>query len=910
MDKAKKKGTSKATKKKTTIKKAEKSTKKKKNIKNKSTKDVNKNNDNEGNKTKGEVDIVDQKESGVKLEEKLDQSKEKNNNEGENVNGEEEMKAEENIEEKKVIEKVDLSVGTPHFIDVKGLKNDLEEKNKKITEANDGQDNYKASLNNLLSDLNKVLSDNVDLLYNDEEDENQKKKNMIVFHLHSKIASLQEQIKIIKDKNKSYKEQYDILSNRDKNTNMEAAKEYEALIEEKKIKNNELNKKIIELKTKSRKGGKKLEAYSGNVKYPRDINDLTNQLKTLSKKKADYFSKFNKNKKTLVICQKELENLKKVYEDSKKNNGYFNAKIEEDINRLNEDLTGSEEDIYRKVEGEKSFIQKKIKHQEKVNEVFKVGNLSDSTKKLKLKKGTNLLPINQKAIRYDVRSNYQNRRINIVAKDKSPIEKEYEKSKTKENENNNNKDKEKDILDEDDFSHLNYNTLTDYDYRELTTKKEQFYDLTLRLENSIKEAEKMYIRRIKEIKITLDDNSKKLETRIQENDLLKTEIADLNKILALTEQEAKINSNKNIITNTKIKTINSDEKELESHKEYLSPEIYQTNKNKKEKELVPTHSNNDLIGNEILPDLKDMNMEGQGHGSLMEGQGGHKLSNLGMKFPDLSNIEQDKDDKILGIINNNELSRSKAIDDIKKKYNIKKANMEENNANDIEIDDNELNFDETNEEKLRKEQENIRKKDIEERERLDKELEDEKKFFKEHLKGEEEEGQFEPPIENDIGNKINDYNNIEQIKNNEKKDLNEEDIYNNKDNNNNNNEPIISERRDKDEVNYKGIQDENLNNESLEAKKEKAKDEINNNEGDENKNVENLEKEKEKEKEKENIVKDEHIEINKEKEKEKENDDDNIEIPDINELGDQNDKIGENEMIKLEKMKVKKMKKK
>jgi hypothetical protein len=275
-----------------------------------------------------------------------------------------------------------------------------------------------------------------------------------------------------------------------------------------------------------------------------------------------------------------------------------------------------------------------------------------------------LEPLNQKAIRYDVKSGYQKRRINIVAKDRSPIEKAYEKNKTKENVNNINK--EKDILDEEDFSNLNYNIVTDYEYRELLTKKEFYNDVTVKLEKSIKEAEKMYIRRIKEIKMALDENSKKLSTRKQENDLLKSEIEDLNKILALTEEEAKINSNKNIITNTKIKTINNDEKELESHKEYLSPEIYQLNKNKKdkEKELVPSHSNNDLIGNEMIPDSKDMNMEGIGHNNLMDGQG--------VKFPDLSNIEEDKDNKFLANINNNEFSRSKAIDDIKKNITLKK----------------------------------------------------------------------------------------------------------------------------------------------------------------------------------------------------------------------------------------------
>ena len=192
-------------------------------------------------------------------------------------------------------------------------------------------------------------------------------------------------------------------------------------IEEKKNDNNVLNKKIIELKTKSRKGNIELKAFSGNVKY-QNINNLTNELKTLHTKKAEYFSKLNKNKKTLVICQKELKNLKEKYDENKKNNKYFNARIEEEINRLNDDLTGTEEEIYNKVENDKTFIQKKIAHQEKVNSVFKV---SGDPKKLKLRKGNSLEPLARKAIRYDVRSGYNTRRMNIVAKNKSPIEIAY-----------------------------------------------------------------------------------------------------------------------------------------------------------------------------------------------------------------------------------------------------------------------------------------------------------------------------------------------------------------------------------------------------------------------------------------------------------------------------------------------------
>ena len=813
------KGGSKATKKKTTIKKTEKSAKKKKTGK-KSSKNVENDENNKSNiNNGGESVLVDKngkEDDNQNIEDKLNQPLTKKklppiekNNEIENENEEEIKEEEKKEEEKEEIKYVEMSIGTPYFYNIEGLKKQLEKKNNKINEENNDQENYKTSLNNLLNDLNRILSENVDLLYNDAQDEQKKKKQENINYLQNILFSYQQQIKDSKEKNKLYKQHYELLYKKDENIKMANVKEYEALIEEKKNDNNILNKKIIELKQKSRVGGKKLEKYSENVKYPQDINNLANQLKTLSKKKADYFSKLNNDIKTISIYQKELKKLEEVYANEKEKNNYLNAKVEEDISRIKDDLTGNTEEIYNKVQNDKTFIQKKQIHQEKVNSVFNTKSLTranvNDIKNMKLKKGTSLEPFNRKAIRYDVRSGYNTRRLNIVAKNKSPIDIGYDRNKTKENVN---VIKEKDILEED-LSNINYNNLTDFEYRELLTKKEHYYDVTSKLEKSIKEAQKMYIRKIKELKVIYDDNYKKLTDKKQENNLLQSEINDLKKILSLTEKEAIINSNKNDIkikTNTNNNAV--DEKELESHKEYLSPEYYQMNKNKnsKDKTLIPTHSNNDLTGNELLNDLKGMNENNSNNNILLE-QGGHKLSNLGMKFPDLSNIEEDKGDKM---IRNNEFDRNKVLDDIKKKYNIKKSNnnIEDNDNNEIQIDDNELNFDEINE----------RKKEIEEDKEKEKENEDEKKFFKEHediLKQKEEE-QFEPPIDN----------NVELENNNEIEDINE--IKDNENDNQNKNNLIASEQIDKDHVNIKKEDEENNinNNKNRENEDNKKEDNI------------------------------------------------------------------------------------
>ena len=719
MDKSKSKkkdgkasGGTKVTKKKATTQKKStdnKSSKKKKGAKGKGARDENNDLDLQNKAETPSLSVIDQKEN-QKLEEKLNQpltrkklppinrnANDPNNNENNEmedyIGQEEEVKEEEKIEENKEAEKekpetVELSIGTPYFYNITGLNSDLDEKNKKISEENSYQEKYKLTLKNLLNDLNVILAKNVELLYSEENEETKKQKQENMIYLQNIIYSYQQRVKDSIEKNKRYKEQYESLLKKDNSLKIENAKEYETLIEEKKINNSELNKKIIELKSESFK--KKNDFKKDNFK----VYNGAGELQKLSQKKADYLSKIAKSKKTLSVYQRELANLVNILEEKKEQKNYFNAKVEEDINRLKEDLAGNEDEILERIENDKAFILRKVIHQEKVKSVFKPQSPKvNDTKKLQLKKS--LEPINRKAIRYDVSSTYNSRRYNIVSKMKSPI-------KAKVNTRG-------DIF-EDDLSKIEYDNLTEYEYRELKNKIEQSADVIKKLKTSITEAQKMYSRKLKDIKATLDENSKKLSSRKKENELLKNNINDLMKIYELTEKEAKIHNSNNINNNnlhnsTKGKNNNNnnvnDEKELESHKEYLSPDYYQPNKNKKEKDkvLIPAHSNNDLTGNDSL----GLNIEGD--------QGGNKLNNI--KFPDLSNIEEDKGDKMIMNNNNNQYDRSKAIDDIKKKYNIKKSNIEE--IDNLGIDENDLNFNDENEDKLRKEQ----------GEMMDKESEDE-----------------------------------------------------------------------------------------------------------------------------------------------------------------------------------------
>ena len=199
------------------------------------------------------IEVIEQKEEGKdinNIKEKLNQPLnkkrlppiDKNNeiqqgeDEEEKEIKEEEIKKEEinNEEEKGPIEKIDSSVGTPFFNDIGGLKSEVESKNKKINLENMAQEKYKTSLNNLLNDLNKVLSENVEYLYDEGDDEIKKQKMEHINNLQNILYSYQHQMKEVKEKNKLYKQHYEILAKQDETRIIQSAKEYEALIEEKK----------------------------------------------------------------------------------------------------------------------------------------------------------------------------------------------------------------------------------------------------------------------------------------------------------------------------------------------------------------------------------------------------------------------------------------------------------------------------------------------------------------------------------------------------------------------------------------------------------------------------------------------------------------------------------------------------
>ena len=586
------------------------------------------------------------------------------NEEGTKIN---KSKVERNSHKENII-KSDTCAGTCSYQgNIQDLKDEINNKTKLILKLSDEQNDCKGQLNSLLIKLNSLIVEHSDYLHKEEaefESFGENKDN--IYELSFQLDQKQKNLNITKNKKKILKQQYELLNNKEKNLNNDTI---EKSIDKIRNENDELFNQIKKLKSKTKLEEKKIK----KGKKIMDINQVFDELKTFESKKHESFVKYSTNCKLIETCIKEFENLQKIYLSEKQTRNYFNAKIEEEINRLKDDLMPNKEEIIKRIENDNTFIIKKMIHNERVREnIFKVPiqYKPNNVNKVKgLRKRTSLEKINKIKLN---RPNYsgKGRRINILAKDikKNVIEV-----------NNNNEIKKEKSEIEINKNNKNYDELSDYEYREMLGKKVYFNDILSKLEKSTKEAQKMYQRKIRDMNIVIEKNENRLKSKKNENALLKIEIDNLSKLLAITEEEHKLMNDQNIpnLTNKNNKNITltaQTEKELESQKEYLSPEYYPNEKNNildpkttKEKSVSQTNTNTDVTRNEILNDLKALNSQNlddpiQDSESLRK----NKLNNVTMKFPDLSNIEENVSASNL----NNEEERNKIIDDIKKKYNI------------------------------------------------------------------------------------------------------------------------------------------------------------------------------------------------------------------------------------------------
>ena len=502
------------------------------------------------NKKSGKKSKKKKKTSPVELEEKI------NNNEIKIIT--DNIKVQKKIEEKKIIEikpkKIfaEARVGTPHLDVTKFLKEEIEEKDKIINKLSNLKSKYANELKNIFEKLE-------DVLINFRQTPEQINKIRLLY-LILNINKKNNNDSIIK--NKSLKEEYKILLNRNNYNPIQRINEFRTKIDISKNENMDMRSQINELKYNHIKRRNNLRLFALNDKYTFQINTLTDELNTLNNEKQKAINRLKHNKKAINSCIFKFNNLLQAYEIYKKENININdnniKKIDKDINILKKDFIGDEEEIYNKILSNKMQIMKEISIPLKIkkrNVQFfeKITNnnssKNDSSSKITWKK-IKILKRSESLETIKVTKSYYNNKNDVTSLRKkflnvNELPKINLNNKTinidnntiKTNKNNNsainilNNDKDKSILEE-----LNISQINEMDYNDINNKKEHYNNIIKKLDYSIKEVESMYKRKNIQVQEELNESKNKLINIKNMNNMITKEIDNLTNILNLQKK--------------------------------------------------------------------------------------------------------------------------------------------------------------------------------------------------------------------------------------------------------------------------------------------------------------------------------------------------------------------------------------
>ena len=633
-----------------------------------------------------------QKENDVIDFENNEQLNEKSDKENENENQKEKEKENDNLENENVDKNDNLDVeifeskskivnneedikdnikGKYDDLSLEEIIEEVKKKNTNLIELNEEKEQNKIKLNSLLKEINELISDNQNFLYGKEQD-------LYSIEQLKKVLELRKRDLLVSKKaNQTFKSQVELYSNKVNNVlSPEKIGTFEEQIDQIKKENLDIICKIKELKNKSIINSKELNICATNKKFPLKIKGYTDDVKSFANIKHDYYNKLNMNKRSLDNLIKEKEILERLYNANIKSytNENFVSKLNFWLELIKNDLNGTREEIMERIEKNESKLVKEIDKR----------NLQRS----KTNKNSLYLPIiNESSSSNRAQSSspnkFKNKSIITLSNSKKQYQGIFNKySFLKDDKNTNSKylqasvrkslnSKEElkvDLLDE--ISN-DYDTTTEDDYRDLLGRKEQFIETNSRLENNIKEIQKTSLRKLKNISRSIDDNARRLNNLKQTNELLTSEIINLEKVLELTIQHNEINDE---IKHNESKFIKLNERPIN---DITVSETSVLKELKDEDKKKNSYLNNNIEEEKIQ----------KNDYSLF-----HVESNKNIKFDDVSKILKDEEDN--SIIK--DTSRKKKIEEIKNRYfPIDKFgnNDEENNINFIDNENNDDNND-------------------------------------------------------------------------------------------------------------------------------------------------------------------------------------------------------------------------
>ena len=470
-----------------------------------------------------------------------------------------------------IIDKNDIKVFSKYEdLDENELKKLLEEKAQNILKLNAQKEETKNNLSLLLHQINKVITDNYNILYKEKPDPE------LIFDLHKEVEFKLKELKISKKMNESVKKQYETVNNKlnKKLENNKNVEENSVLINELRTKNKKLlitirkYKDNITFPNKNNKDEKNENKVIDTKEFPNLVKNKSDEIRNLTMQKHEYFKKIKNSIKSLDNIKKEISHLEEILkkQEDKDKNEKLNNKINFWLNLIKDDLSGnSDENIDKILKNESNFIKENNKielknknsnnNKQQVNPIDENKSSSDERYNLNMSfKEVNIPYISSSNMnRNNIMSNSKSLHKGVFAKFNylkkgKPLSSSLNKIKINNyklpneelkinqvKENIEDIDSNNDIIIQKDFDET-----TDEDYRQLLEKKSQYLETNVRLEKNIKEIKKTKKSKYLNIYLTVQQNNKRLDELREQNNLLENEIMGLQKLFLLTIDKEKL----------------------------------------------------------------------------------------------------------------------------------------------------------------------------------------------------------------------------------------------------------------------------------------------------------------------------------------------------------------------------------
>ena len=486
-----------------------------------------------------------------------------------------------------IIDKNDIKVFSKYEdLDENELEKLLEEKTQNILKLNNQKEESKNNLSSLLNKINKIITDNYDVLYKEAPSQE------LIGELNQEIEYKKKECKIAKNMNNSIKIQYNSINNKfSKKPEAGSIEEDALLLNKLKADNKKLTISIRKFKDnllskKDEKNEHKTEDFPNIVKLK------TDEIRNLTVQKHDYFAKIKSSIKSLENVKNEIKHFEeklKKQEDKDKNEKLTN-RINFWITLIKNDLSGNaEENISRIVKNESNFIKEinkidsknksvKLKNKIKNSSFDEVSDQRDINSNMSFRE-TNIPYINSSNMNRKSNNNLLDSKSlhkGIFSKFTYLKHKPHSSSMNKNYINNSEEFKINQYNEFDSNSNMegiiqkDFEETTDNEYRELVEKKSQYLETNLRLEKNIQEIKKTKKSKVNNVYNTVQKNKKNLDDLKEQNNLLENEIMRLQNLFLLTidkeklKMEIKEKNKKNKIDDIKSRYNNKDKQIIKS----------------------------------------------------------------------------------------------------------------------------------------------------------------------------------------------------------------------------------------------------------------------------------------------------------------------------------------------------------